>query len=196
MFVSIYVWNWYWDGTPSEVVRFLKCRRRLPTSLRPRSSRLSTPRRWTPTTTSRYIMFHSTHIARQCLEIRLYMMHLWVMRHLSLQSGGPTASGDSDKSKSEVNDEDEEVRESKSSWVLTLAFHCWFCFVHPKPHWHRPFETGFAGWRVMDDGWRELSPAQVLAVSREILIVVGLTGLLLLLLASGSCLSVFLDAVD
>jgi len=48
----------------------------------------------------------------------------------------------------------------------------------------------------MDDGWRELSPAQVLAVSREILIVVGLTGLLLLLLASGSCLSVFLDAVD
>ncbi|CAD6218227.1 unnamed protein product [Miscanthus lutarioriparius] len=31
------------------------------------------------------------------------------------QSGGPTASGDSDKSKSEVNDEDEEVRESKSS---------------------------------------------------------------------------------
>ena len=37
------------------------------------------------------------------------------MCHLSLQSGGPTASGDSDKSKSEVNDEDEEVRESKSS---------------------------------------------------------------------------------
>jgi len=35
-----------------------------------------------------------------------------VMCHLSLQSGGPTASGDSDKSKSEVNDEDEEVRES------------------------------------------------------------------------------------
>ena len=81
MFVSIYVWNWYWDGTPSEVVRFLKCRRRLPTSLRPRSSRLSTPRRWTPTTTSRYIMFHSTHIARQCLEIRLYMMHF--MSHAS-----------------------------------------------------------------------------------------------------------------
>jgi len=40
------------------------------------------------------------------------------MCHLSLQSGGPTASGDSDKSKSEVNDEDEEVRESKASWVL------------------------------------------------------------------------------
>jgi hypothetical protein len=31
------------------------------------------------------------------------------MCHLSLQSGDPTASGDSDKSKSEVNDEDEEV---------------------------------------------------------------------------------------
>jgi hypothetical protein len=28
----------------------------------------------------------------------------------ALQTGGPTASGDSDKSRSEVNDEDEEVR--------------------------------------------------------------------------------------
>jgi hypothetical protein len=60
-----------------------------------------------------YARFQSTHVARQCLEIRLCVM--WVMCHLLLQSGGPTASGDSDKSKSEVNDEDEEVRESKAS---------------------------------------------------------------------------------
>lgn len=49
-----------------------------------------------------------THVARQCIELGDLMC-----RHLSLQSGGPTASGDSDKSKSEVNDEDEEV--SKAS---------------------------------------------------------------------------------
>ena len=33
----------------------------------------------------------------------------------ALQAGGPTASGDSDKSKSEVNDEDEEVRERRAA---------------------------------------------------------------------------------
>ena len=40
----------------------------------------------------------------------------------ALQAGGPTASGDSDKSKSEVNDEDEEVRERRAAFLLFLVY--------------------------------------------------------------------------
>ncbi|ONM23348.1 High mobility group B protein 2 [Zea mays] len=61
------------------------------------------------------------------------------------QSGGPTESGDSDKSKSEVNDGDEEVKANPPVPCPTLVFHCWFYFVDPKPYWSRPFEIGFAG---------------------------------------------------
>ena len=39
----------------------------------------------------------------------------------ALQAGGPTASGDSDKSKSEVNDEDEEVRKNRAASLLLLV---------------------------------------------------------------------------
>ena len=39
----------------------------------------------------------------------------------ALQAGGPTASGDSDKSKSEVNDEDEEVRKNRAASLLFLV---------------------------------------------------------------------------
>lgn len=143
---------------PFDVVQFLNRRRRLPTYLRPRSWRLSTQRRWTPITTSRCSMFYiySTHVARHCLDNS--SVWCWVMCRLSLQSGGPTESGDSDKSKSEVNDGDEEVKANPPVPCPTLVFHCWFYFVDPKPYWSRPFEIGFAGWWVMDDGWNSGLP--------------------------------------
>ncbi|KAF8700653.1 hypothetical protein HU200_033999 [Digitaria exilis] len=50
------------------------------------------------------------------------------------QQAEPTASGDSDKSKSEVNDEDEEVRaEPLCLFIVHISWLLSFCLLSPRP---------------------------------------------------------------
>lgn len=87
---------------------------------------------------------------------------------ICLQSDDPTASGDSDKSKSEVNDEDEEVRAGPP--LLSLVHSTAVFTLYPNPNCCLS-ETCFAGWRVM----HEALARQAVAVNREVFVVVSLT---------------------